>query len=54
MQFYLMTDQPTTCPICGARTGIISDLHHTKLKLQVNECLDFGCKHVFLEIDEQD
>ena len=51
--FILMTDQPTTCPFCGARTDIISDLYHTNLKLQINECLDVSCKHVFLEIDEQ-
>lgn len=50
---YLMTDQPTTCPICGARSEVISDLHHTNLRLFINECLDIQCKHVFLETEPE-
>jgi hypothetical protein len=46
-----MNDQPTTCPICGARTDIISDFHHTNLQLLINECLNTHCKHVFLEVE---
>jgi hypothetical protein len=49
--YYYMLDQPTTCPICGARTDIISSFFHTKLKMEVNECLDNSCKHVFCEVD---
>jgi hypothetical protein len=51
MHFYLFTDQPTTCPICGARADIISDLYHTNLKLQISECLNSRCKHVVLEVE---
>ncbi|HWZ15897.1 MAG TPA: hypothetical protein VNW95_11735 [Mucilaginibacter sp.] len=50
--YYLMGDLPTTCPICGARTQIISDFLHTLKKLGVNECLNDNCKYVFLEVDE--
>jgi hypothetical protein len=50
--FYLITDQPTTCPICGARTDIISSFFHTLLQLDVNECLDTRCKYVFFEVEE--
>jgi hypothetical protein len=50
---YYMSDQPTNCPICGARTDIISDLLHTNLKMLVNECLDIHCKHVFLETEPE-
>ena len=53
MEFYLMNDQPTTCPFCGARTDIISDFYHTNLKLFINECLDIKCKHVFLEVEPE-
>lgn len=53
METYLMNDQPTTCPICGARSDIISDLYHTNLGLFINECLDIHCKHVFLEVDPE-
>ena len=47
--FYLITDQPTTCPICGARTEITGDFYHTLLRMFVNQCGDIKCKHVFLE-----
>ena len=49
--FYLMTDQPTTCPICGVRCAIIADLYHTNLHLLITECLNINCKHVFLEVE---
>jgi len=49
--FYLITDQPTTCPICGARTDIAGNFYHTNLRLFVNECLNINCKHVFLEVE---
>ncbi len=49
--FYLMTDQPTTCPICGVRSDIIADLYHTNLQLLINECLNINCKLVFLEVE---
>jgi len=52
MIFHLMGDQPTTCPICGARTDIVSDLSHTKLKLQIHECLNAQCRYIFLEIED--
>jgi len=46
-----MNDQPTTCPICGARADIISGFFHTLLRLGINECLNANCKHVFLEVE---
>jgi hypothetical protein len=49
--FYLMTDQPTTCPICGVRTEIYGSFIHTNLNMQIIECLNYRCKHVFLEVE---
>ena len=46
-----MLEQPTTCPVCGVRTEIISDFSHTLLKLGINECLANSCKYVFLEVE---
>ena len=46
-----MLEQPTTCPICGVRTEIISDFSHTRLKMEVNECMSDKCKHIFCEVD---
>ena len=51
MQLYLINDQPTTCPLCGARSDIISDFYHTNLLMLINECLYGGCKYVFLEVE---
>ncbi|MDB4925881.1 MAG: hypothetical protein JWR23_1937 [Mucilaginibacter sp.] len=48
---YLMTDQPTTCPICGTRTDIIATFYHTNAQMQINECLNVNCKYVFLEVE---
>jgi hypothetical protein len=52
--FYLMHDQPTTCPICGARTDWIGDFLHTLQKMIVHECLDNRCKYIFLEIEDKE
>jgi len=46
-----MLEQPTTCPICGARTEVISSFFHTLLKMEVNECLAEKCRHRFCEVD---
>lgn len=50
--YHLITDQPTTCPICGARANILSDFYHTLSLLFICECLDSECKHVFFEIEK--
>jgi hypothetical protein len=52
MLYYLISDQPTTCPTCGTRTDIISDFLHTNLQLSINQCLNTQCKHVFFEVEE--
>ena len=39
MEFFLMNDQPFTCPYCGCRCTIIGDFAHTITKLLVQECL---------------
>ena len=51
---FMMTDQPTTCPYCGSRTEIISDLFHTNLKAQVNQCLNEKCKTFFAEVQDEE
>lgn len=49
---FMMSDQPTTCPYCGNRTEIISDLFHTNLKAQVNKCYSIKCKSLFVEVED--
>ncbi len=46
---FLMGDQPTTCPICGARTEIIVD----RQKIQIHLCLDLKCQYEF-RVEEDD
>lgn len=48
---FLRTDNPSTCPICGARTDLIADLNHTNLKVDVQKCLDAKCEFEFLETE---
>lgn len=43
---FVFSDQPTTCPLCGARTEIIIDMSHTIYGSQVEECL--GCEYQFV------
>ncbi len=50
--FYIINDQPTTCPICGARTEIISSFYHTLLRLNIDECLNQNCRHIFFEVED--
>ena len=49
---YLITDQPSTCPICGARTDIILSFSQAKMNASIQECLDTHCKHVFIEAED--
>lgn len=46
------TDQPTTCPHCGARTEIIFDLSHIPSRLQIHVCLSQYCLYEFVEFGQ--
>lgn len=50
---YLMGDQPTTCPRCGARTEILLDLFNSPAKTQYHKCLSKECKYTFI-MEEND
>lgn len=53
--FYLMGDQPTTCPKCGARTDMLSNFLHTNARMLIEECLDPSCGYVFfVQEDDED
>jgi hypothetical protein len=43
---YLMGDQPTTCPICGARTETMLELLNSPI-LQFHVCLSEDCRYIF-------
>lgn len=42
------TDQPVTCPKCGARTETLLDLSHTRNQVQVHQCLSRHCNFKFV------
>jgi len=43
---YLMGDQPTTCPICGARTATMLELLNSPIT-QFHDCLSEDCRYIF-------
>ena len=49
-EFFIRTEQPTTCPFCGNRTEILLDLSHTLEQTQIHKCLSNGYKHIFVEV----
>lgn len=54
-EIYTFTDQPATCPKCGARTEITLDLFTTPEKTQLNKCLSENCNFEFvMQEDDED
>jgi hypothetical protein len=49
----LFSDQPTTCPKCGARTEFILDLSHTSSCTQIHKCLFNKCLFEFVVQSEE-
>jgi len=48
MNIYLLdSEQPTTCPICGARTQF-EDISHQIISIQHHTCLNESCKYEFI------
>lgn len=47
-QVNIYSDQPTTCPMCSARTDIVLDLSHTKNKTEIHKCLHENCSYEFV------
>jgi hypothetical protein len=46
-QIYDLSDQPTTCPKCGARTEILLELKLKIKGIQVHRCLGKNCTFEF-------
>lgn len=45
--YYLMGDQPMTCPKCGARSEIVSETIENEIFIQEHECLIKVCQYHF-------
>ncbi len=50
--FFLMTDQPATCPKCGARTEMLSEEVVEGIIVQQHLCLNGSCKYSFKLYEE--
>lgn len=48
LEIYLISDQPTACPLCGARTKIINELMTSFGKPQWHRCLSEECNYSFV------
>ena len=48
--WYILTDQPTTCGICCART----DFEEINDKLQLHQCLNSDCGYKFITAEDEE
>jgi len=53
-EIFISSEQPTTCPKCGARTEILLDFSHTKDETQIHKCLDENCSKEFIVQQDKD
>jgi hypothetical protein len=49
MDIFIMTDQPVTCPLCGARAEIIREFKEGNLSSQLCKCPNADCQYSFIE-----
>jgi hypothetical protein len=47
MDTFIMTDQPVTCPRCGARAEIIYEFKEDELSAQLCKCPEKDCQYLF-------
>ncbi|HZW71597.1 MAG TPA: hypothetical protein VFF57_12030 [Hanamia sp.] len=52
MDIFIMTDQPVTCPHCGARAEINCELKEGELWAQFCKCPEKDCQYLFIEQED--
>lgn len=50
LDYYLLSDQPMTCGMCGSRTLF----HEDENGIQMHSCLNSECGYRFIAIDDAD
>jgi hypothetical protein len=50
MEIFIMTNQPVSCPICGARAEIILEFGIDHLPSQLCQCPN--CNYLFIEQED--
>lgn len=48
LEKFLFDDQPTTCPVCGNRTDIISESYKEGVFSEIHVCLTKKCQFQFI------
>jgi hypothetical protein len=51
--FWLLTDQPTTCPYCGCRTEWY-EIEYENDNVQIHYCLNENCGFVFAAVEDEE
>jgi hypothetical protein len=52
MDIFIMTDQPVTCPLCGARAEIILEFKEDDIPAQLCKCPNTDCQYLFIEQED--
>ena len=52
LEIILLSDQPTTCPICGARTDFYEFVHDNE-QYQIHFCKNWDCGIAFLAMEDE-
>jgi transcriptional regulator NrdR family protein len=47
-EIFIYSDQPITCPYCGADSEIVLDLSHTTDQTQIHKCINSKCEYRFV------
>ena len=53
-ELFWMTDQPVTCPRCGARAEIIIEFEMDNLLSQLCKCPNLDCQFIFIEQEDEE
>ena len=53
LDFFLMNDQPFTCPHCGARCEDVTNFYHTNAKVLIEKCLNQDCGFICYEQEDE-
>lgn len=49
-ELFVYSDQPVSCPYCGASSEVIFDMQHTINVTQVHKCLNKFCMSEFVMV----
>ncbi len=53
LEFFLMNNQPFTCPYCGTRSKTLADFYHTNSNRLVQQCLNIVCGFICYEEEDE-